>query len=381
MKLFRNDIEARFIDRPNRFVLVAEAGGSLLRAHCPNPGRLEEILHPGRTLIFERQNDPRRKTEYTLVGARYKGKIIPLYSSRANNAARVLALPILFPEAEEIVPEYRIGSSRFDFLIRSKGRRMVVEVKACTLCEYGRAMFPDAPSLRARRHVEELAALSGKTDAAGGSSGHVVFMVMHEDARSFTPNIHTDPDFAVTLASAAEKIGIYALSLHCRADGNAEIVNPALPIDMAPVDLALKDSGIYFLLITLSEDRELKAGALPLLQFKKGFYLYAGSAKKNLRRRTARHLRKRKKYHWHIDYLTGIASAVRAYPIFSCGSLECRLAADIEKISDDQVPGFGCSDCGCGSHLFYFAHNPMKREDFTDLLFRYRHIEGLNPKG
>ena len=400
MRLFTNSLEAVFVSRPNRFVITAKSGEKLIRAHCPNPGRLEEILHPGRTLIFEeagvqpaspapppalsnvrsssivpKPEGAARKTAYTLVGVHYKGKVIPLYSGRANHAARELIIPRLFPWADTVVPEYRAGSSRFDFFLTGSGRSALVEVKACTLVEHGVAMFPDAPSLRGKRHIEELAVLGGGGNGAG--SGHVLFVVMHEDAHSFVPNIHTDPAFAASLAELCCKIGIHAASLSCSASGEASLVNCSIPVDLGPAALARRNAGVYFLLIELSGDRTITAGALPAAHFSAGFYVYAGSARKNLQQRLQRHTRKRKKLHWHIDYLLAEAASVKGYPILSAGDLECRLAADIGGFAEYDVSGFGSSDCSCPSHLFYFSSNPMDREEFTDLLCRYRHIDGL----
>jgi sugar fermentation stimulation protein A len=106
--------------------------------------------------------------------------------------------------------------------------------------------------------------------------------------------------------------------------------------------------------------------------------VYSGSARKNLSARISRHLRKEgKKKHWHIDYLTPYAARIKALPVMSYRNLECDLAGELERLNGKPVENFGSSDCRCTSHLFYFSAPPLLDRAFTEMLFRYRHAEGL----
>ncbi|MGD8867437.1 MAG: hypothetical protein PVI01_07395, partial [Gemmatimonadales bacterium] len=67
MKLPGPLIEARFRDRPNRFLSIVELQGELLEAHLPDPGRLRELLTPGRRVWVRPSPGPKRKTRYTLA--------------------------------------------------------------------------------------------------------------------------------------------------------------------------------------------------------------------------------------------------------------------------------------------------------------------------
>ena len=110
--------------------------------------------------------------------------------------------------------------------------------------------------------------------------------------------------------------------------------------------------GSYILLIKLKESKIIKIGKLGKLFFKKGFYVYIGSAMNNLEKRLNRHLSKNKKYHWHIDYLLENAEIFESYLKENTIKEECKLANRFkEKL--EKIPGFGCSDCKCTSHLFY----------------------------
>jgi len=111
--------------------------------------------------------------------------------------------------------------------------------------------------------------------------------------------------------------------------------------------------GCYVLLIELKEDREILFGRRRRQYFKKGFYLYVGSALNGLENRINRHLSKKKKLYWHIDYLLQYANVISVFYIESTTRMECLIAESLSKKLSSTVVGFGCSDCNCKSHLFY----------------------------
>jgi sugar fermentation stimulation protein A len=381
---FTNDAEALFVRRPNRFLIIAGAGKKELPCHCPNPGRLIEFVFPGARLILEKRGredssaGARAKTGWTVAGLYYRDAVVPLFSSRANGAAEQLILKEIIPGLREITPEYALGASRFDFLcIDAKKRKHLVEVKACSLVEHGTAMFPDAPSGRALKHLEELADLSSR-----GYQCHVLFVVTHGKPDVFIPNLHTDPEFAAALSRHSSAVNIHAALLRCDAAGRAGLVSAALPVDLSHGKLAEGNGGSYLILLELAEKRSVEVGALGTIHFTAGWHVYAGSARKNLSQRVNRHLRRqRKQKHWHLDYLTPYAARgagkLKALPILSYRNLECELAGELAKLGGRPIPRFGSSDCNCPSHLYYFKDPPMGSREFVDMLLRYRHVEAL----
>jgi sugar fermentation stimulation protein A len=94
---------------------------------------------------------------------------------------------------------------------------------------------------------------------------------------------------------------------------------------------------------------------------------------KNLKCRVARHLRKNKKKHWHIDYLTEKNKVIKVFEIKSLRNIECEIAKELDKISDNKIDSFGCTDCKCKSHLFYFKTNPLKLINFIEMVFDFRY--------
>lgn len=113
--------------------------------------------------------------------------------------------------------------------------------------------------------------------------------------------------------------------------------------------------GTYCLIIEVKKMTTLKVGRLGQLEFKPGFYIYVGSALNSLESRVKRHLSSEKKLHWHVDYLLVDSNSDIKEVIYSVGEekIECYLASLISDKSS-PVAQFGCSDCKCGSHLFYF---------------------------
>jgi Uri superfamily endonuclease len=111
--------------------------------------------------------------------------------------------------------------------------------------------------------------------------------------------------------------------------------------------------GVYVLIIQLTADAEIRVGALGTIPLGKGLYAYVGSAQNSLERRIDRHLRKRKRVFWHIDYLleNPVAQIVTVFFKEASKTAECAIAEAIGQ-RGEAVAGFGCSDCSCRSHLF-----------------------------
>lgn len=212
---------ATFLERPNRFRIEARlhAGGEEISAHCPDPGRLRELLIPGVTVHVSPATNPNRKTAWDLRFVEHPetGQLISLDSRLPNQLfAEGLAEDFFAPfrNARKVRREVSIAPptdggvrSRFDYqIVDREGRTCWIEVKSATLVVDGRALFPDAPTERGRRHVSELAAL-----AAAGERTAVVFIVQRPDADALAPNRETDPAFAQALADARTAgVEIYA---------------------------------------------------------------------------------------------------------------------------------------------------------------------------
>lgn len=371
MKLFDNIIHASFISRPNRFVIICTIDGRAIRAYLPNPGRLWELLFPGTKLgLVKYPPDPNRKLKYLVVAVEHNGRWIMLHTHHTNTVARRLIETNSIPglEGAEIVQaEYKIGHSRFDYLLRKDGKNILLEVKSCTLFHNSLAMFPDAISARATRHLLELAELTHQ-----GYATAVLFVVHSPRVNYFMPEHHTDLVFTRTLASVKDRLMVRAVSVAWEKDLSLgkDTRNLMIPWDL--VDQEAHDSGSYIVVLRLERDTSVTVGSLGEIGFRKGFYCYAGSAKLNLSQRLARHQRIIKKHHWHIDYLRQHAEFHAALPIRTAADLECDIATDLSKIAGWQIPAFGSSDCSCATHLFGMHDDPLHSPTFIEMLLNFR---------
>jgi len=116
--------------------------------------------------------------------------------------------------------------------------------------------------------------------------------------------------------------------------------------------------GTYILIIELNSDKKIQIGKFDKIFFKKGFYIYVGSALNGLDQRIKRHLKKDKKMHWHIDYLLKDSEIVKILYRKNNYKEECKIAKNfIQKL--ENIAGFGCSDCKCKSHLFYGTYKDV----------------------
>jgi sugar fermentation stimulation protein A len=133
-------------------------------------------------------------------------------------------------------------------------------------------------------------------------------------------------------------------------------------------EIRVRDQGAYILILWLKEARHISIGRLGSLRFKRGYYIYIGSAKKRLSKRIGRHKRKKKKPFWHIDYLRAHATFYRAIPIRASEDLECKIASKLRDLADWIISGFGCSDCQCETHLFATKSDPLLSPSFIGVV-------------
>ena len=222
----------RFLKRPNRFLADVETDGRVLRCHVKNTGRLRELLIPGAPVWIQTKDAPGRKTGWDLisVGKETDGgslSIVNIDSQAPNEeAARWIREGGLFPRVTEVKRERRFGDSRFDLYIEAGGERSFMEVKGVTLDAGGRALFPDAPTERGVKHVEELIKC-----AAAGFGAYLLFVIQMKGIREFSPNENTHPEFAAALRRADQE-GVRILAYDCA------VTEDSMTID-APVRVRL----------------------------------------------------------------------------------------------------------------------------------------------
>ena len=220
-------VPGHFLERPNRFIAHVEIAGELVIAHVKNTGRCKELLVPGATVYLQDWSEKHmgRKTRYDLIAVE-KGPLLVNMDSQAPNK--------VFAEWAEqggfvsgltcLKPEAKWGNSRFDFYWESGEQRGFVEVKGVTLEQDGLVRFPDAPTERGVKHLEEL--IRAKAE---GYETAVCFIIQMEGMRVFSPNDETHPAFGAALRKAA-KAGVHVIALECHATPDTLQITKKVPV-------------------------------------------------------------------------------------------------------------------------------------------------------
>ncbi len=218
-------LPARFLSRPNRFVARVEAEGEELVCHVKNTGRCRELLVPGATVWLEESPNPSRKTKFDLIAVEKGDRLINVDAQAPNKVFGEWAAAGGFREGLTLLrPETTYGSSRFDFYWESSKSRGFVEVKGVTLEEDGIVRFPDAPTLRGVKHLDELV----KAHEAGYEAA-VCFVIQMENVRWFAPNDVTHPEFGRALRRAAQA-GVEILAMDCAVTPQSLTMGKSVPI-------------------------------------------------------------------------------------------------------------------------------------------------------
>lgn len=234
-------VEARFVERPNRFLLrcrlPAGVGASrdtpeavdpaapsgttdIVAVHMADPGRLNELLIPGKRVWIRYAASATRKTDWSAVlvetpdGEGLVSVDTTLPNRLIHRALEAGALKELGDWRLERT-EFPLGASRIDFLLTRHGHRLALEVKSVTLVEDGVALFPDAVTARGARHVRELAEVAGRVDDDGWAwEAAILFVLQRDDAVRIEAARSIDPEFADALAEA-KAAGVRVLGRRC----------------------------------------------------------------------------------------------------------------------------------------------------------------------
>lgn len=173
-----------------------------------NTGRCGELLIPGVEVFVQRASNPDRKTKYDLIAVRKGERIVNIDSAAPNKVAAEL-IPFLYPELISVKPEAKFGDSRLDFKLEFSDHIRYIEVKGVTLETNGVAMFPDAPTERGVKHLNELVKCVEQ-----GHKATALFIIQMTDIEYMTPNDVTHPQFGEALRRASEN-GVDIIAVDC----------------------------------------------------------------------------------------------------------------------------------------------------------------------
>lgn len=226
-------VPGTFLERPNRFIAYVEIEGRKETVHVKNTGRCAELLQTGARVYLQESDNPDRKTKWDLIAVEKGSRIVNMDSQIPNKVVKEwLEAGHLFENITRIQPEFTYGNSRFDLYVEADGKRIFIEVKGVTLEQDGVVRFPDAPSDRAVKHVEEL-----KAAVKEGYEAYVFFVIQMKDVRYFTPNMDTHPAFGEALRDAA-RAGVHVLAYDCEVSSDRIAIADIVPV-------VLEDPALY----------------------------------------------------------------------------------------------------------------------------------------
>lgn len=213
-----------FLARPNRFIAHVELDGQVEVCHVKNTGRCRELLTPRAVVYVECHYDSKRKTKYSLIVVEKGGLLINMDSQAPNKVVNEwLQGGGLVTEITLLKPECKHGTSRFDFYVETLQQKLFIEVKGVTLEENGIAMFPDAPTERGVKHLDELAQAVREGYAAA-----VIFVIQMRGVNCFTPNRLTHAAFAEALLRA-QQAGVQVLAYDCKVTPDSLVLGEPVP--------------------------------------------------------------------------------------------------------------------------------------------------------
>ena len=218
--------QGSFLERPNRFLAYAKLAGKKEVIHVKNTGRCAELLKPGAIIYVQESQNPERKTKWDLIAVEKGDRIINMDSQIPNRVVQEwIEEGNLFENVRLVKPETTYCNSRFDLYVETGDKRKIfIEVKGVTLEENGVVRFPDAPSERAVKHLEELGHAVKE-----GYEAYVFFVIQMKGVRYFTPNRDTHPAFCDAL-KRAQAAGVHVLAYDCEVSADSIEVNEEIPV-------------------------------------------------------------------------------------------------------------------------------------------------------
>lgn len=228
---YKNIVEGKFISRPNRFIAHVEIEGMEHVVHVKNTGRCRELLQPGATVYLEKSDNPTRKTLYDLVSVKKGERIVNMDSQLPNGLVEEWLRESddarkIFGDISYIKREKTYGKSRFDLYVESDNRKIFIEVKGVTLENDNVVSFPDAPTERGIKHLNEL--ICALED---GYETCVFFVVQMEDVDFFTPAWDKHKAFGDALVNAHNK-GVKVLAYDCKVSEDEVRINQSVKVKL-----------------------------------------------------------------------------------------------------------------------------------------------------
>ncbi len=226
---YKNIYMGTFLERPNRFIAKVFVDGKVETVHVKNTGRCRELLINGATVYLEKSSNPLRKTQFDLVAVEKISENRTFLVNMDSQIPNAVAFEYLkncgmFSHNAVFKREVTYKHSRFDIYVEDGYRKAFVEVKGVTLENSGVVSFPDSPTERGVKHINELC-----TCIDDGFEAYIFFVIQMQGAAYFTPNDSTHKAFGDALRSAAAK-GVNIMCYDCTVNPDFLEINQEIKV-------------------------------------------------------------------------------------------------------------------------------------------------------
>jgi sugar fermentation stimulation protein A len=223
-------LAGRLVRRYKRFLADVELDdGTLVTAHTPNTGSMQQCAVPGQQVLLSKSDNPKRKLAWSWELVRVNGHWVDINTHRANRvveeALRNNLLQVFHDYA--VCAEFPFAESRIDFMLEKDTEKILLEVKNVTLCcQPGLACFPDAVTTRGQKHLRDLMLAKQQ-----GWRAVIFFLVQRGDAQAFAPADDIDAEYGRLLREAVA-CGVEAFAWRTKVSPEANQVEKQLPVQL-----------------------------------------------------------------------------------------------------------------------------------------------------
>lgn len=230
MKLPQPLFAGRLVRRYKRFLADVElADGSLVTAHTPNTGSMQQCAVPGQAVLLSKSDNPKRKFAWSWELVQVDDHWVDINTHRANRVVEeaLRSSVIAGLQGYTIRPEFPFADSRIDFMLEGQGERVLLEVKNVTLCcRPGIACFPDAVTTRGQKHLHDLI-----NAVQEGWRAVIFFLVQRSEAMAFIPADAIDAEYGRLLRKAANA-GVEALAYRTIVSAEETRIDEQIPVQL-----------------------------------------------------------------------------------------------------------------------------------------------------